>query len=66
MSDDKTKTGKADDIRINTLQNWELAYWTRKFTAMLKRKVSRKDIRAAVKAVGPMAGKVQRYLKGTP
>lgn len=66
MSDDKTKTGKADDIRINTAQNWELSYWTRKFTELLKRKVSRKDIRAAVKIVGPMAKHVQRHLEGTP
>lgn len=58
MSDDKRKTGKADDIRISVLQRWEVAYWTRKF------KCAAEELRAAVRAVGPMAKNVQRYLKG--
>lgn len=57
MSDDLTKTGKADDIRINVGQKWELAYWTRKFGCTTK------QLRAAVKAVGTMAVAVQRYLR---
>lgn len=64
MADDPSKVGAADDIRINVAQNWELAYWTKKFTAMLKRKITRKDLRAAVKAVGPMALDVLRHLRG--
>lgn len=57
MSDDKTKTGKADDIRINVRQRWEVAYWTRKF------KCSPAELRAAVREAGPMARNVQRYRK---
>lgn len=58
MSDDRKKVGKADDIRINVRQQWEVAYWTRKFNC------SPTELRAAVREVGPMARNVQRNLKG--
>jgi hypothetical protein len=57
MPDDTRKTGKADDIRINVRQSWEVAYWTRKF------KVTKKRLLAAVRAVGPMSVNVKRHLK---
>lgn len=57
MADNKKKVGKDDDIRINVRQAWELAYWTRKFGC------TRKELRAAVKAVGPMAVAVLRHLR---
>lgn len=63
MADDPKKVGSDDDIRINVGQKWELAYWKRKFTAMLKRNVTSADLRAAVKAEGTMAVDVLRYLK---
>lgn len=65
MSDDPKKVGKDDDIRINVSQAWELAYWVKKFTELLKRKVTRKELRAAVKAVGPMAVNVLRNLRAS-
>lgn len=30
MPDDKSKTGKADDTRINVNQSYEVDYWTKK------------------------------------
>ncbi len=58
--DNLKKKGRADDIRINVRQKWEVAYWRRKFGC------TKKQLLAAVKAVGPIAAKVQRYLKGRP
>ena len=57
MSDDRRKQGRADDIRINVRQRWEVAYWIRKFG------VTRKELLAAVREVGPMAVNVQNRLK---
>lgn len=54
--DDLTKTGKQDDIRINVNQAHEVTYWTKKFG------VSEAKLKAAVKAVGPMAKNVKKYL----
>lgn len=62
MSDDPTKTGAADDIRINVAQNWELSYWARKFSVLLGRKIYRSKLRAAIKEVGPMVRDVQAFL----
>lgn len=56
MADDKTKTGIADDIRINTSESYELQYWSEKFG------VTRDELIAAVKAVGPMVADVRREL----
>lgn len=57
MADDRRKRGKPDAIRINVGQRWELTYWTRKL------RCSPAELRAAVKAVGPVAAAVQRHLK---
>ena len=55
--DNKTKTGKGDDTRINVNQTYEVQYWSEKFS------VSREKLRAAVEAVGPAVSEVEKYLK---
>jgi hypothetical protein len=55
--DDKKKTGRADDSRINVNESYELQYWSEKFG------VTRDELRAAVQAVGDRADKVEEYLK---
>ena len=56
MSDDKSKTGKADDIRININQDYERRDWAKKLG------VTEEQLRKAVQAVGPMVKDVRRYL----
>jgi hypothetical protein len=56
MADDKSKTGAADRSRINVNEDYELQDWSRKFG------VTKDELRAAVKAVGPMADDVRRHL----
>lgn len=56
MPDDLTKTGPADDSRINIHQEYELRYWSQKFN------VSAEQLRQAVKIVGPMVKDVKRHL----
>ena len=56
MSDDKTKTGKADRIRINIEEEYELSDWSAKLG------VTRWEVKAAVRKVGPMAKDVAREL----
>ena len=55
--DDKTKTGKADDSRINIHERYEVKYWTR----MLN--VSEADLVIAVKPVGPMVKDVAKFFR---
>lgn len=57
MSDDKSKSGPADRARVNVNEDYELRYWTEKFG------VSADVLRAAVKAVGPVATAVEAELK---
>ena len=57
MADDKTKIGGADRIRINIDEVYEVRDWSQKFG------VTPDQLKAAVKAVGPMADAVERYLK---
>lgn len=54
--DDKSKTGKQDDIRINIHEEYELQYWTDKLG------VNRDELSAAVEAVGSMVKDVEAYL----
>jgi len=54
--DNKEKTGRIDDSRINVNESYELQYWSEKFN------VSRDRLREAVEAVGPMVEKVREYL----
>ena len=56
MSDDRSKTGKADRIRINVEQEHELRDWSAKFH------VTEDELRAAVDKVGVMAKDVEREL----
>jgi hypothetical protein len=56
MSDDKTKTGQADRIRINVNEQYELSDWSAKLG------VTSWEVKAAVRKVGPMAKDVARAL----
>lgn len=56
MSDDKSSVGKADRMRINVHEDYELHDWSKKFG------VTPDELRAAVKAVGPMAADVEAHL----
>jgi hypothetical protein len=56
MADDKSKTGTADDVRINVNEAYEVQYWSKKFD------VTPEELHDAVAAVGPMAADVQREL----
>lgn len=57
MSDDLTNRGPADRNRVNVHEEYEVRYWTQKFG------VTRAQLEAAVRAVGPMANDVERHLK---
>jgi hypothetical protein len=55
--DDKNKRRPADANRVNVNEEYEIQYWTGKFNC------SEEELKRAVEAVGPMADKVQQYLK---
>lgn len=57
MADDRSNRGPADRSRVNVNEDYEVAYWTKKFGC------TEAQLRAAVKAVGVMADKVEAYLK---
>ena len=56
MADDTTKRGKADRIRINIRQAFEIRYWTKAFG------ITKQMLIGTVKVVGPMVKNVKRYL----
>lgn len=56
MVDDLRNRGPQDDARVNVNQDWEVAYWTKKFG------VSEAKLREEVKAVGVMVVDVKKYL----
>lgn len=56
MADDLSKRQPQDADRVNVNEAWELRYWTARF------KVSDEELRAAIKAVGPMARDIERHL----
>lgn len=57
MSDDKTKTGGNDRTQINTSEDYELQYWSKKFN------VSPDELREAVEKTGTNdASRVEEYL----
>lgn len=60
MSDDKTNRGPADAARVNVNEDYEVAYWTKKFGCTAAK------LREAVKAVGVMAKDVEAWLKKNP
>jgi len=56
MADDKTKTGSPDSDLINTSENYEVEYWSKKFG------VSAEELKAAVKAAGNSVSAVRKQL----
>ena len=56
MSDKSDKRAVVDRTRINVEENWELQYWSTKF------RVTPGDLSAAVGAVGPVVGDVEKHL----
>lgn len=56
MADDKSKTGKPDDLRINVNQAYEVTYWCGQLGC------TEQQLRNAVAAVGPMVADVKRHL----
>jgi hypothetical protein len=56
MSDDPKKKGRQDRSRINTSEDYEVRYWSKKFG------VSPDELKAAVKKVGNSAAAVQQEL----
>jgi hypothetical protein len=56
MADDVQNRGPQDRNRVNTSEEWELKYWTKEFG------VTADQLKAAVKAVGPMVAEVRKKL----
>lgn len=56
MADDLSNRSPQDRIRVNTTESWELKYWTKTFG------VTEEQLKAAVKAVGPMVADVRKKL----
>jgi hypothetical protein len=57
MADDPSKRGPRDRSRINTSEDYEVRYWSRKFG------VSPEQLKAAIRKVGNSAKAVERLLK---
>lgn len=57
MSDDTSNRGPQDASRVNVHEEWEVRYWTKKFGC------NKAQLEEAVKAVGPVAIAVDKYLK---
>ncbi|WP_437229313.1 DUF3606 domain-containing protein [Planctomicrobium sp. SH661] len=57
MADDRTKKGPQDAQRVNVNEDYELAYWTKRFG------VSADELRAAVKSVGTSVSAIEAALK---
>ncbi|MFC5499287.1 DUF3606 domain-containing protein [Caenimonas terrae] len=57
MSDDKSKSGNQDRLRINVNEDYELRDWSAKFG------VTPEQLKAAVAKVGVMAADVEKALK---
>ena len=58
MSDDKTKTEPQDAQRVNVNEQYEAAYWSKRFATTPEK------LKAAVKRVGVMVEDVEKELKG--
>ncbi|MGN8276734.1 DUF3606 domain-containing protein [Pseudomonas sp. SMV71] len=56
MTDNLSNRGPQDRNRINTSEEWELKYWTKELG------VNEDQLKAAVKAVGPMVVDVRKHL----
>jgi hypothetical protein len=59
MADNPTKRAPQDAQRVNMSEDYEVRYWTEKFG------VTKDQLAAAVKAVGPMAKDVEARLRGS-
>lgn len=57
MSEDKSRTAPADAKRISLKEDYEVQYWTNRFS------VSRMQLEEAVEAVGHSVGAVADYLE---
>jgi hypothetical protein len=57
MADDLSNRGPRDRGRINVHEQYEVSYWTKKFS------VSKEKLQEAVQKVGVMAKDVEEYLK---
>ena len=57
MADDLSKRGKADRIRINVTEQWELRYWADRFEC------TEVQLRHAVDEVGVMVKDVEAYFE---
>jgi len=55
--DNKQKTGAPDRDKINVNEDYELQYWSEKFS------VSHQELKDAVKSAGTSVEKVKGYLK---
>ncbi|QTH17073.1 DUF3606 domain-containing protein [Pseudomonas corrugata] len=56
MGDDLRNRGPQDRARVNTSETWEVNYWCNEFG------VTEEQLKAAVKAVGPMVVDVRKKL----
>lgn len=56
MADDLQNRGGQDRTRINLSQEYEVTYWAQRF------RVSKEQLIAVVKTVGPQVEKVEQYL----
>lgn len=59
MTDDRTKRGRQDRSLISLTEDYEVAYWTKKFG------LSRDQLAEAVKNVGHSAKAVEEYINGS-
>jgi hypothetical protein len=57
MTDDPSKKGVQDRTRINTSEDYELRYWSKKFG------VSQERLKQAVEKVGNSVSAVEKELK---
>jgi hypothetical protein len=57
MADDKSKRDYRDKTRINLNEDFEKAYWKKRF------KVTGQQLAGAVRSVGVSVKKVEQYLK---
>jgi hypothetical protein len=58
MSDNKTKTGKQDDIRVDSEDPSEVEYLHRQFPNK-----THEEIKKAIKEKGPMRINIEQYLR---
>lgn len=60
MADDRSKRGPGDRQRVNMSEDYEVAYWSKKWG------VTREQLAEAVKKAGPMSADVAKALGKAP